>query len=253
MTFTQDDLTWMFKDPDWENKFLVGSLLALGSMFVPFLGIAATAIIYGYALSLMRRAMRGEPRVLPKWDDYGAMFVDGGKAILSAIVYFLPGIIIFVCGYLFLFGMIFGSALAETTRVSESGDGVFVFFILIGQLGFFVCFAIGMLVYLVGFALAPVAVGQYLRTGQISAGYRWAEVWRVLRANLSGFLIALIMYYAIAYGLGFVVSILVYTIVLCLFIPFLAAPITFYVALLYAQFFGAAYREGALKAGLLTA
>lgn len=252
MTITQDDLTWMFKDPDWKNKFLVGSLLAFAGL-IPLLGLAALAINYGYALILMRTVMWGKPRALPEWDDYGAMFVDGGKAFLSTIAYFLPGIILFVCGYLVLFASIFGGALAQPTRVSGSRDDAFILSILIGQLGFFACFAVGMLVYLIGFVLTPVAVGQYARTGQISAGYRWSEVSSVLRANLSGFILALVVYFAIGYGFGFLFSLLFYTIILCLFIPFLAAPITFYIALMFAQFFGAAYREGALKVGLLTA
>ncbi len=249
MTITQDDLAWMFKDPDWKNKFLVGSLLAFAG-FVPLLGLVALAINYGYALILMRTVMWGKPRALPKWDDYGAMFVDGGKAILSAVAYSLPGIILFVCGFLVLLASIFGGALAQPTQGSGGRDGTYIVFVLIGQLGFFACLAIGMLVSLIGFVLTPVAVGQYVRTGKISAGYRWDEVSSVLRANLSGFLLALILYYAIAYGLGFVISILSYTIVLCLFIPFLMAPIAFYIALMFAQLFGAAYREGALRAGL---
>lgn len=249
MTITQDDLTWMFTDPDWKNKFLIGSLLAFAGL-IPLLGLVALAINYGYALILMRTVMWGKPRALPKWDDYGAMFEDGSKAILSSIAYFLPALILFACGFLVLLASIFGGALAQPTQGSGGRDGTYIVFVLIGQLGFFACFAIGMLGYLVGFALAPVAVGQYIRTGQISAGYRWSEVSSVLRANLSGFILALILYIAIVYGLSFTLSILYYTIILCIFIPFVAAPIGFYTILMFAQFFGAAYREGVLRAGL---
>jgi hypothetical protein len=103
MTVTQDDLTWMFKDPEWKNKFLVGSLLALATTFVPLLGLAALAIVYGYALILMRGVIHGEPRQLPRWENFGALFVDGLKAALSALGYVLPGLVIMVCAYLAMF------------------------------------------------------------------------------------------------------------------------------------------------------
>ncbi len=251
MVITQDDFTWMFKDPDWKNKFLVGSLLALAATFIPLVGLLALLAVYGYALILMRAVMRGEPRFLPKWDDLGKMFVDGLQSAFAAVGYLLPGIIVFGCGFAFffvaMFGGTFAAAATENAR-DAAGSSFFVF--MLGQLGLFVTMGIAMFVWLAGTLVIPVAVGQYVRTGEIAAGYRWSEIWRILRTNASGFLVAWIMYFGVSLAMGFAVSILYYTIILCCLIPFLTAPITFYTALLFAQFFGAAYREGVSRAGL---
>lgn len=77
MTITKDTLTWMFVYPEWRPKFLIGSLQALAATFVPVLGLACLMISYGYVMILMRAALGGEPRVLPKWQVYGTLFLIG--------------------------------------------------------------------------------------------------------------------------------------------------------------------------------
>ncbi len=248
MIITQEDFTWMFKDPDWKNKFLIGSLFALSALVIPFIGLL---FLYGYALILMRAVMRGEPRVLPKWDDLGKIFVDGLQSAFAAIGYLIPGLLVFGCGFLFFFVAMAGGAFA-TAAADGARGGVEPSFILVmlGQLALFVTLGVAMLVWLAGTIVTPVAVGQYVRTGEIAAGYRGSEVWRILRANASGFAVAWVVYFGVSIGLSFAISILYYTIILCCLIPILTAPISFYLALLFAQFFGAAYREGASRAGL---
>ena len=255
MNITKDDLTWMFSDPEWKNKFLIGSLLALAATFLPILGLAGLAIIYGYALILMRAEMRGQDRVLPKWQDYGRLFVEGLQSAASAFGYLLPGLVLFACsvGFIFfvgIFGAVFASALARDPDTER--DLIFIGFIL-GQLAFMASLAVGTFLYLIGFIIVPVAVAQYARTSSIGSGYRWFEMWRIMRANASGFLVTWLVYWGISIGLSFALVILEYTIVLCLLVPFAAAPVRFYLVLLFAQFFGSAYREGAIKVGLLTA
>ncbi len=250
MSITQRDLTWMFEDPDWKNKFLIGSLLALTSTLIPFVGLAALAVIYGYALIIMRAVMRGEPRTLPRWDDLGKLFVDGVQAALAALGYILPGLLILFAGFAFMFATLFGGAFTAAAAGDSRGGGPLVVLFLLGQLGFLMSLALGLLLYFVGLLIAPVAVGQYARTGDIAAGYRFAEIWRILRANTTGFVIAWLVYLALSVGLGLVLSLLTWTIVLCLFVPFLTAPVTLYLILMFAQLFGEAYREGARLAAV---
>ncbi len=252
MVITQDDLTWMFKDPEWKNKFLIGSLLALIAFFIPLLGLLALIPMYGYTLILMRATMRGEPHVLPKWAEFGELLVSGLKASLSSIGYFIPGCLVFACGIITFFSLFFGSAFGASVSANgsraaaSSALGLFA-----GQFILFFTFGIGFVIFALGAIIVPVAIGQYVRTGEISAGYRWSEISRILRANPAGFVLAWLVYLGLTLILSFTAQILYYTIVLCVFIPFLAAPMSFYLALLFAQFFGAAYREAASRAGLL--
>jgi hypothetical protein len=124
---------------------------------------------------------------------------------------------------------------------------------MVSMFVFFCCFGLAMVIGLVGFTLTPAAVGQYARTNEIGAGYRWSEVRCVLRANAAGFFLAWLLYWGALAFFYLLFMVLYYTVVLCVFVPFLTAPLAFYLALMFAQFFGAAYREGALKAGVMTA
>jgi len=250
MIITQDDFTWMFKDPDWKNKFLVGSLLALASFMVPLVGLAGLAICYGYALILMRATLRGEPRALPKWEDMGKLLVDGVMAGLSSLGYLLPGLLFLIGGMVLAYVTIFAGAIATGLAEESQRSAPPVLPFVAGQLMFLLSFAGGMLLYLPGMLVLPVGIGQYVRTGDVGSGYRWREVWQILRANPGGFVVAWLVYWGLSMVLSIAASLLYFTIVLCLFVPFLVAPIRFYLALQFAQLFGQAYREGARRAGL---
>jgi hypothetical protein len=60
------------------------------------------------------------------------------------------------------------------------------------------------------------------------------------------------VYIGLLFTLSYLISFLYFTIILCCFIPFLMAPLSFYFALMWACLFGMAYREGAAKAGILS-
>lgn len=245
-TITQDTLAWLFRGTDWKNKFIIGSLLAL-AMYVPVLGLAAHLILYGYSMIVMRAVMRGESPTLPKWENFGELFVDGLKATLSSVAYFIPGVIVFVAAYAVMVVSVFLIVpLSPGTRSSAQSIVPFI----IANFTFLILFGIAYAIWMIGMIPTPVAVGQYLRTGEISAGYRLPVVFGILRKNAGGYLVAWVMYFAITLGLGMIVSFLYMTVILCLFMPLVMAPIVFYSQLMWAYLFGLAYREGTLRAGI---
>ena len=242
---TQETFAWPFRDLDWKYKFLVGSLLAL-AVWIPLVGLLGYAVLYGYGLIVMRAAMRGEASTLPKWEKIGEMFVDGFKGALSAIGYVLPGMLAMAVAYIALFAInflsVFSTAMRESAgRVPPSDTFASMG---IGYLVFFPLLFIAMILSFVGTAFTPVAVGQYARTGQISSGYRFREVWAILRANAGGYFLAWVLFFGLSMALSFAVSMLYYTIILCCLIPFAMAPVSLYITILWPTLFGPAYREG---------
>lgn len=242
MQITQETLTWPFKDPEWRNKFIVGSALALASSAVPILGLVGIFAIYGYSLIVMRAVMGGGSPALPKWDKYGELIVDGLKATLAAVGYFVPGFLAFCCAYVFLFATIIATANASPS--ASAGTGVQF---LLGQLGYFVLLFGGIMLFYLGTIPTPVASGQYARTREIVSGYRLREIWAILRANLVGYLLGWAVYLGLLMALSYLLVFVYATIILCFLLPVLLAPLTFYMALLWATVFGAAYREGIEK------
>jgi hypothetical protein len=248
---TQETFTWPFKDPDWKNKFLIGSMFVFVSSFIPVIGWLGTFVVLGYALLVMRAVMRGDAPTLPKWKNLGGLFVDGLKGALSAAAYLLPPFLLFCCAFVFFFG---GLLLQSPTPTGAGQRPSVVSYLpfLLGSLGFMATLSITIAAIFICTVPTPVAVAQYARTGQISAGYHLRQVWTILRTNAGGFTIAWVLYYAISMGLSMVVMILYYTIVLCCVVPFIIAPVGFYSYLLGAFLFGMAYREGIAKAGIIT-
>lgn len=249
MNITQETLTWAFKDTDWKNKFIIGSALAFAGTLIPPVGLLGVLVVYGYALVIMRQVMRGEAPTLPQWEKLGEMFVDGLKAGLSTLGYFIPGVLLFCCAYGSIFAAIFGGAALSSGARSGTSAGFPIAFIG-GEIAFFVFFGLAMTIFIIGTVPSPVAVAQYARTGEIGAGYRVREVWQILRSNLVGYLLAWTIYVGLLYISSFVVFVAYGTIILCFLLPFIFAPISFYFALIYAVVFGMAYRDGIAKAGI---
>ncbi|MEW5720919.1 MAG: DUF4013 domain-containing protein, partial [Chloroflexota bacterium] len=221
---TRETLTWFFKDADWKNKFLIGSLMFLAGYIVPIVGGLGMLVAFGYGLSILRALARGETPTPPKWDRYELFFLDGVKAVLAGVGYAIPVILGTLGAFAFLLG---GVVVSIFSRVNADRASAVAFPtpLLCGGLGFF---ALLMLVNVLSLIFAiplAIAVGQYARTGSIRAAYRLDQVWKIFHANVDGFIVALVLYWAIGIGLSIVTVILYFTVVLCLLSEFVAAPI----------------------------
>src|SRR5512139_234770 len=90
----QDLFAFPFRDPNWKNKLLIGSLIALAGFVFPFVPWIFT---YGYAAQIMRRIIvdKGEP-FMPEWDDWNKLFNDGVRIGAAVFVYSFPFLIILI-------------------------------------------------------------------------------------------------------------------------------------------------------------
>ncbi|MFZ6029322.1 MAG: DUF4013 domain-containing protein [Chloroflexota bacterium] len=77
-----ESFTFMFKDPNWITKFLIGALISL----VPILNLAWS----GYGVGIIRNMARGDETPLPEWDNIGEKFKDGLMVAIASLVYTLP-------------------------------------------------------------------------------------------------------------------------------------------------------------------
>src|SRR2546428_7372993 len=82
--------TFVFDDPRWVTKILLGGLFFLASFVI--IGIF---FVYGYCARLVRNVINGVQYPLPEWDDLGEYFTEGLKLFVVGLLYAIPiGIVV---------------------------------------------------------------------------------------------------------------------------------------------------------------
>jgi len=160
--------TYMFEDEDWIKKILIGGLVAL----IPIVNFAAI----GYLVQIIRNVRDGQTLPLPEWDQFGRYFMDGLWVFLILLVWSLP-IIFLAC----LQGV--GGAV-----LAENEDLMAAYGILSA------CFGCLMALWgiVVGIA-SPAIMIRYAEVGEFMAGFRFGEVFSLIRANIGSYLIVVLL------------------------------------------------------------
>ncbi|MCX7854529.1 MAG: DUF4013 domain-containing protein, partial [Anaerolineae bacterium] len=180
-----------FQGPDWANRFIVGCALLFAGWVVP---IVPVLFIYGYAVDLMRRVIRGDEPSLPPWENWGRLFVDGLRAWVVSLVYLLPGTVILVGGFtVYMVGSFGLIPLAE----HQSPDAfLFPFLVLIGV--YFLSYLVGSLLFFLGLIPLPAATAHFVAEDRLGAAFQVRRWWTVLRERGWEYLIAWILLFGIA-------------------------------------------------------
>ncbi|MBI1877413.1 MAG: DUF4013 domain-containing protein [Chloroflexi bacterium] len=240
-------LGYPFKDANWKNKFLIGSLVVFAGFAIPVVPFLA---LYGYMLQIMRRIIvdEGEPH-LPEWDDWGNLLTDGLKLLGAIFVFMLPVFLVLAVGYAFFFASLIATGVvAGTVERGDEAAGAMVGVVpLAGGLVILLTYAMALLLALAMGMVLPVIMGHVVATNNFSAAFRWREWWPIFRVNLSGFLMADLVVLALSFGLSSVLSLLYLTIILCCLAPLIMAPVTMYLSAIHSVLFAQAYREGVQK------
>lgn len=164
--------SFVFRDPDWVRKTLIGGLVVLLSIFV--IGIF---ILMGYMARLARNVAAGAATPLPEWDDIGGMLVEGLKLFVVVLAYAAPVIFVYL-----------GIAI---TMIASSGDSD-----ITQAAGLFSgC----VLVIIIPIALAlmlllPVALTATAVTGSLAAAFDIPEILRFIRRNFINYILAIVIY-----------------------------------------------------------
>jgi hypothetical protein len=202
--------TFPFRDTQWVQKFLMGALFTLLSIF-----ILPIPVLYGYLIELLQRVKDNNPDPLPDWKDPGIKFLLGLKYIVVLFIYYIPLILI-----IFIFisvGALLLLAGGDTNAPLES-------FTLIALL-ISVVLPYSLLLYIA----TPLITIEFAKTERISDGLNIGRIIKNFSIHWKDVLIVVIVTFAIeiAASLGFILFI-----VGILFTSFYASLITFH---LYGQ------------------
>jgi hypothetical protein len=236
-------LKFPFQGPDWRNRFLLGTALTLAGFFIPLLPLV---FVYGYTAAIMRQTIQGQELELPAWGDWGKLGLDGLRLAVVSLAYTLPGILVLSAGWFLYMIASFAFPLLMSGAGNRGGEGMAA----LAALAMFGSVAIFLLSLFLGFILIllaliplPAAMAHFVAQDKVAAAFRVREWWPLLKANRSGYFAAWVVVFGLITILNFAVVLAYYSIVLCCLIPFLAAPVSFYVSVVALAMFGQTYRE----------
>jgi len=161
--------SYMFKDEDWIKKILIGGVVGL----IPIVNFAAI----GYLIQIIRNVRDGQTLPLPEWDAFGKYFVDGLWIFLIFLVWAIP-IIVVAC--------LQGVGTAVLTDASQDAANA------LGIIS--VCFTCVMVLWgLVIAAVSPAIMVLYAEVGEFMAGFRFSEIFDIIRANVGNYIIVILL------------------------------------------------------------
>jgi len=174
--------TSVFDDQEWVAKVLIGGILGL----IPIVNLA----VLGYMLRVIKNAADGAEKPLPAWDDFGDYFVKGVMAVLGALVWAIP--LILLTTVIAVFSAVTGSD-------SQSGRTVAAPFV--ACLWGMNCLA-GLYGLFLGVVL-PAAFTKYAVSGEFGAFFRFGDIFKYITANLGNYVIALLLAWVAQFIAGF--------------------------------------------------
>ncbi len=225
-----------FQGPDWANRFIVGCALYFAGWVVPIVPIL---FVYGYAVEVMRRVIRGEEPGLPPWQDWGRLFVDGLRAGAVGLVYLLPGTVIWLGGFAFYLLGFFG--LIPLAERQQPGEFFLGFLALMGI--YILSLFVGSLLILLGAIPLPAAMAHFVAEDRLGAAFQVRRWWAVLKERGWEYAIAWLLLLGLMGVAYFALMLLYYSVCLCWLMPILSAPVSFYTTLVAAALFGMVWRE----------
>ena len=234
-------LKFPFQGPNWQNRFIIGSVLTFGGFIIPIIPLIFVA---GYSLQIMRQAIQGQELELPDWNDWGRLAVDGLRMLGVGFIFLLPGLVVMVVGMgLYFAGSFTLPIMTAFSQDNSAPSAIFPVLLLVLMAIFFLSLLVGFVLFALGAIPLPAATANFVAKDHFGAAFHVREWWPLLRVNKLGYLIAFVVVLGLYMALSFIIMIVYYTIILCFLAPFLAGPIGFYLALISAALFGHTYRE----------
>lgn len=180
-------LKFVTEDPDWIKKILIGGAAMLLSIL-----LVGTILVAGYWVRVIQRAARGEARPLPEWDDLGALFMDG----LRAMGIYLAHLLVFTLP-LGLVALAFVLISGDVGQLAGGGAGEAMG--ALAGLGFFGLYAVFWVAMLLLMLYLPAALTRFAISRRFSAGFELLENFAFIRRNLVNYALSLVLYFVVSF------------------------------------------------------
>jgi hypothetical protein len=178
-------LRFVFDDPAWVAKILIGALFTLLSVF--FIG---TIWVSGYTVEIVRRTIRGESRPLPEWNDWSALTRDGLRATVVWVAHCVPLMILAVLLALALGGV--GTIISSSLDTPTDFQTALFLMVLTGTV-FFSLVGLAVLLYL------PAAFLRFVILDRVSAAFDFRRNVDFIRRNMNSYFQALVVFFVASF------------------------------------------------------
>jgi hypothetical protein len=169
-------LAFVFEDPRWVSKVLLGGLFQLASVII--IGIP---FVLGYLARLARNVANDVALPLPEWDDLGDYFAEGLRLIGVGIVYVIPFFVIFG---LFMIPVLAISGAMHMSHDFDPHDAE-------GLISCVYCLVFPLsLAYMVWMPAALLFAAMEERFG---AAFEFARIWNFIKNNIGNYLLAVVV------------------------------------------------------------
>lgn len=156
---------WVFQDPDYISKVLVGSACMLFSVF-----LIPAFVLLGYHLEVARRERQAPQTRLPDWSGWSSYLVDGFK--------FYVAILLAMMAFELILGTVIGVVVLIFVLIGSAGGGGAA--AVVGAFaGIALVFCIVPFILVITYAI-PALQLEYLRTNSIFAGFHLGAIWRIV-------------------------------------------------------------------------
>jgi hypothetical protein len=182
---------FVFDDPDWIKKVLMGSLFSLLAML-----LVGVVFLAGYFSRLIVRTARGEAQPLPDWDDLGGLFSSGLRAVGAYSVYLLA-IFLPLFGMGFVLVLMAGGLSASGNDVAARGFGA------LAGLGFFAAYGLFILAMFALMLYLPAAITRQALSERFGAAFEVQANFAFIRRNALNYFLALVFYLVASFAAQF--------------------------------------------------
>jgi hypothetical protein len=166
--------TYVFDDPRWMQKILIGGLFYLAAMV-----IVGLFFIMGYMAQTLRNVIRGDATPLPEWENLGEFFNEGLRLVGVVLCWVLP---LMIVAMLFIVPMALFGATGNEDLTAFGGIFSGCLACLMIPLSLAVTF------FLPGSLLFAIVEQRF------GAAFEIGRLWRFIKANIGNYLLAIVVY-----------------------------------------------------------
>jgi hypothetical protein len=169
---------FVFEDPEWVIKVLVGGLVSLGGILLSpiLIGFFFLFVLGGYSLELLRNVRNGLEHPLPRWENWGDKAVKGLKLFVIFLIWAIPIIAMSIV------------PVAISIIAGKNEDLAPLAFVAS------ICFGCGSFLWGIWLAvLSPAIYARFAETEQISAGFELNRLLTFTRENLGDIIVAVLI------------------------------------------------------------